>query len=170
MSLLFFCSIDTFICGTSYQAAGKKIPIINIIIISGISALAYLIAFCAGSLAFSTVNIAIAETIGRVFFILLGLWVIFTSFRKPPNFTPKEMSFTEVLIISIAVASDAFIVGMTLSVFGGSVWWFVNLWLIGFLFFVLGQITGQLVKGIAQVKLAPIVQGIFFLLWGVVFF
>lgn len=170
MSLLFFSSIDTFVCGISYQAAGKRIPIINIIIISGISALAYLIAFCMGNLVFSTVNIAIAETIGRVFFILLGLWVIFTSFKKPPNFMPKEMSFAELLIISIAVASDVFIVGITLSVFGGSVWWFLNLWVIGFLFFVFGQLTGQLVKNFTQVKMASIVQGIFFLLWGVVFF
>jgi len=169
MSLLFFASLDIFICGVGYQAAGKKIPIINIILISGISALAYLIAFCAGSLVFSTANMAIAETIGKVFFVMLGLWIIFASFKKPPNFAPKEMSFAELVIISIAVASDAFIIGVTLSVFGGSAWWFLNLWVIGSLLFVIGQIMGQLVKNSTQVKLAPVAQGIFFLLWGIVF-
>lgn len=163
--LLILTSVDVFVCGTNYGFAGKKINLLTILLMSGVSALMFCIALLIGNSFLSNLDVNLAKAAGRIIFIVLGVWIIVSSYYVQLEKHLNIGNLVETVLLSFAMSIDAFIVGLALSASSFDFIWVLYLFLIGVLFFVLGQALGAFC-GVSEIEAMPIFRGLFFILWG----
>lgn len=159
--MLVIVSIDLVVCG----AAVKRATYGHIVIISGISALMFFIAICAGKIAMAGVSPTVASGAGGLIFFGLGSWAFYSARKQPQEFA-ENISGAKALLIGIAAGTDAFIAGIGAGIYGVSPSWSLLLWVIGITFFQGGQLFGRVLEG----RSLTYAQGILFYVLGLIQF
>lgn len=167
LSLLFLTSVDLFICGASYGAAGKKVPLIGVLLMSAISSIMFSIAFIIGDTALYETDVIFAKGLGKALFIILGIWIFSNAVLKPFGFKEANSSLLEFFLLGLAASTDAFIAGAMFSVFGGALHWSLYLFMISFCFFTAGRLICPFINSPESARIASVFQSLFFFFWGI---
>lgn len=80
--LAFAVSLDSFSVGFTYGLRKMKIPLVSIIIIACMSALTLLISMLIGEVVSNILSPSIAERMGGLLLIMLGVWITFQTLRS----------------------------------------------------------------------------------------
>ncbi|MBB6452076.1 putative sporulation protein YtaF [Salirhabdus euzebyi] len=93
--LSFAVSLDSFTAGFTFGLRQIKIPLRSIVYIGVVTALVFLTAMLVGERLAAIFSPGIADIIGGVLFIVIGIWVIFQFFRdhKTKNNKTEEKPF-----------------------------------------------------------------------------
>lgn len=85
-------SFDGFGVGVAYGVSKIKIPFFSLLVISITSALAISLSMLAGHLLSAFVSVKIAERVGAIILILVGLWIIFQPWLQRKAKSKKEFN------------------------------------------------------------------------------
>lgn len=103
--LAFAVSLDSFSVGFTYGMRKMRIPFKSIIVIACCSALALMGAMGIGQIIETFISPKMAETMGGIILVLLGLWILFQFFRpeKSKDLLPHEKTIVNFEIKSLGL-------------------------------------------------------------------
>mgnify|MGYP001252649551 CR=1 FL=1 len=102
--LAFAVSIDGFSVGFTYGLRKLKLPIRSLIIIATCSAVFFLAAMGVGSMIEALISPTIAEKLGGIILVIIGLWIVYQSRRTNKKSThKKEHTLVHVEIKSLGI-------------------------------------------------------------------
>lgn len=83
--LAFAVSMDSFGVGLTYGLRKMKLPLMSLLFIAGFSAISILIAMAIGGFIQQLISPTLAESIGGVILIGIGIWAIYQIYRPAKN-------------------------------------------------------------------------------------
>ncbi|SET79007.1 putative sporulation protein YtaF [Salinibacillus kushneri] len=91
--LSFAVSLDSFTAGFTFGLRKVRIPMKSLLYIGLVTAIVFSFAMFIGKQVVGLFSPAIADIIGGILFIGIGLWVIYQFFRDQSDVKPNEKSF-----------------------------------------------------------------------------
>ena len=88
LSLVVFAvalSLDGFGVGVAYGMRRIKIPILSLVVVSITSATVIGISMVAGHLLSQFISVALAQKVGAIILVLLGVWILIQTWLYPPH-------------------------------------------------------------------------------------
>lgn len=89
-ALAFAVSLDSFTVGLTYGLRKMKLPFRSLLFIAGCSALSIALAMAFGASIQALLQPHVAESLGGVVLIVIGLWALYQVFRSPDHGREKE--------------------------------------------------------------------------------
>jgi putative sporulation protein YtaF len=87
--LAFAVSLDSFSVGLTYGLRQMKLPMLSVLFIMSCSAVAILLAMWIGTTISALLAPELAETLGGILLIMIGLYALFQVYKKPPIHSPS---------------------------------------------------------------------------------
>ncbi|MFO1443992.1 sporulation membrane protein YtaF [Bacillus sp. Bva_UNVM-123] len=98
-------SLDSFSVGLTYGLRKMRIPVKSIAVIASCSAFTLIIAMAIGHLTIKFLSARIAESVGGIILIILGIWILYQFFRpeKAKEALPQEKTIINFEIKSLGI-------------------------------------------------------------------
>lgn len=102
-------SLDSFSVGLTYGLRKMRIPVKSIAVIASCSAFTLIIAMAIGHLTIKFLSPRIAESVGGIILIILGIWILYQFFRPEKA---KEVLPQEKMIINFEIKSLGIVINI----------------------------------------------------------
>ncbi|WP_449621165.1 sporulation membrane protein YtaF [Robertmurraya sp. Marseille-Q9965] len=107
--LAFAVSLDSFSVGFTYGLRKMKIPFKSILVIAGCSAISLIGAMAVGQIIEAFLSPDMAEKIGGIVLILLGVWILYQFFRPEKS---KDVLPHEKIIVNFEIKSLGIVINI----------------------------------------------------------